>query len=197
MLNMSNVFYNYLAEILSKHFELKDFLGGDRLCLRMDSPENVVAINDALKDKNKERLETFEAKEYEYKSYKLSFKNRSNPFDVVVVPKINLTDDFMTTMRNYPLKSREKGDANDEIMLMIADNPIDSIISGTADLQKKGEPLYIENFIEQLRDDIESSSNDLPQNIKSLIDFILENRALDNDSEDSIYDYAKIGRAHV
>lgn len=190
---MSDKFFEYIANILISYFQNNEFQGGERYCLKMGSSENVERMNAKLSEKTKSFSEDFEINTLEYKTYSMEFNRGStSQYSVIVVPKIDeMTDDFMTTMRNYAL-DRQDNDSRKKIMLMIADNPIDSITSGTSDLQKKGQPFFIDNFIDKIKLDIDNDNFDLNYAKKRLLSVLLNKRQHEKESGESIYDYSII-----
>ena len=149
---MSNGFYNYIAKNTATFFQsIKDSIRpGERYCLRLDTEEMVVNVNDALQ--GYARLHGIEGT-YIYSPDYTTFTVRlSSGLELVVASKMNgMTDGFLVRLRNAQLT-----DAYFPI-LMIVHNPNDSIISGTCDLSSNGMPFHASTLIAQIEKDIKNS----------------------------------------
>ena len=143
---MLSEFFEYIAQQVVGYFtsNYSTLRPGERFCLRLDTEEMVQGVHSAL-----EAYTQHNAIQgiYSYKSVYSTFTIRvSQNTEVVVASKINgMTDDFLATLRNADLTAAHHP------ILMITNSPIDSIISGTADLSARGMPFHPDTLQKQIQ----------------------------------------------
>lgn len=138
MQNMLNEFYNYIANNTLCFFQSKgDALqSGERYCLKLDTEEMVVGVDDALRNvTSQNNIQGSYSYGDVYSTFTL--KISENMQVVVAAKRDGMTDDFLATLRNAELTE------NRFPILMITHSAIDTIISGTGDLAAKGMPFML------------------------------------------------------
>jgi DNA phosphorothioation-dependent restriction protein DptH len=127
---MSREFYNYLANRTIDFFNATDIKFGDKFILKLDSEEEVENYYSSI-EKRLEYLgvkETFKRIADDELFETASFITSSN-VKLVIIPELNITNAYLTTLRN----TVSVGHA----IFIVCHNPIDSIAGGTESLQKK------------------------------------------------------------
>lgn len=152
MHNMSNQFYDYIANLIIDNVNPKS---GDRFYIELDNqPEVDQLVNSLSKNPN---VEPFSWKHREgelYETFALIFDN--NHKLIVAHTSFNVTPGFLVTLRNQV--GEQQGVFNNTSLLSIMSEQLDSITGGGADLQKEGMPLHPDSVSENLAEEIENSS---------------------------------------
>ena len=197
MQNMLNEFYDYIAkntiDFFQKELDQGKLHPGERYSLRLDTAEMVEKVNDALKNTtaNANMQGTF-AYEGVYETYTIRL---SDSFEIVVAAKVNnMTDDFLTTLRNADLTIKKYP------ILMITYSTIDSIISGTGDMAAKGMPFHVDSIVSKLKNSIRSIELKISE--KVFLDYELIRKQADRYTDkSSLFEYSDLisvlGRGYV
>lgn len=145
MLNMSERFYDYIADTIFGYFNQNNtVLPGSRYSLKLDTMDMVDGVDRSLKKYAKERniYEEYDLGNLNYKTYTI---NLGDDMKLVVAAQSGqMTDDFFTTLRNTRF--------TDQLfpLLMITSTQNDSLISGTGDLSATGMPFNVENIVKSI-----------------------------------------------
>ena len=153
MLNELSNFYSTSASILYEFFSknVQDFKAGMRFSLKLDSEDLVAGIHNAL-----ENIVTYEGVigDFNYEQvYKTFTIKLSNGLEVIVASKINMTNDFLATLRNTDLLHKK------QILLILTNTYIETLYSGTGDLTAKGMPFNQEILFDTISNKINDSQN--------------------------------------
>lgn len=189
MHSMLKEFYDFIAKRINRYFLELSAEGalqkGESFCLKLDDPETVQEVSDALKEL---ALKENNLGSYEYEcmdgSIYRTFTLKVIDDEIIIAAQINgMTNDFLcATLRNA---------ANDagKPLLMISSNPIDSAKSGSRDMSANGMPFYADNLMDEIKKMAEESTQ-LSVLEKRILDFELKRR--DNDvfsDKASLYEY--------
>lgn len=192
---MLNEFYNYIANNTVSFFQGKGdtIRPGERYCLRMDTEELVLGVDQALRARTQQ--DGIQGS-YHYRDVYETFTIRlSGTMEVVVASKINgMTDDFLATLRNAELTEHQFP------ILMITHSPIDTITSGTGDLSANGMPFHAASIIAKVKEDIITAQLSVAD--RTLLEYELERKQNDRFSDkSSLYEYSDLltvlGRGYV
>ena len=179
---MSNQFYNYLTGCVIEYFERKELKDGDRFNITLETNEKV---NDFYNSLKKSKLK----KDFSYESYS-TFSLSLNGIDLIVAATVNnVTEDYLTTLRNLISGKEKKSLFEDKAILFIHNSTLDSIIGGSESLIKKGMPLNVDVIREKIKTLTNKFSIKDQEIINFALDNISENYHLDNSS---IFEYENI-----
>lgn len=158
MFNMSNQFYNYLAEELIRYWkdEENKLTKGNRYFLRLDEAEGVLAMANALKTVEPELVEQFEyVHEFgdPYKTFALKFGEIKL---VVAYTKEDVLTDYLALIRN--LVSDQQPGWENTALISIVSEQLDTIPGGSLDVQSEGMPLHVASLSQNLHEKILSSA---------------------------------------
>lgn len=185
MLSMSKEFYKYLAKRTVEYFISEIISSGNKYILKFDNKNDVEAYYNALDEVLDEEYDNIKTKyiaknDDDYETIGFSTKETVNLF---VVPELNITNAYMTRLRNTV--------QDNWAMLIVAHSPIDSIAGGTESLQKEGMPFHRDKLISDIHNQIEKS--DLSDAIKQMLLFDLDSKKNAGYMDSySIGDYAEI-----
>ncbi len=187
---MSNQFYEYLSKKLIDFFENEGILEGSKFFMLFDEKEQLCNFNDSLKEIGESNLICsrfdFEhpiSKET-YSTYLLNIKGKK----LIIASSLSASSGFLVTLRNCV--GDQIGDFKNSSLLILYHQSIDSIESGTRDLQKEGMPLSIDNITKNLDNDIEDCPK-LSTSSKEVIKFFLSNQ-INDFYENTLWDYETI-----
>lgn len=150
---MSKEFYNYLAQRTVDFFQSTLIQEGEKYILNFNDENEVHSFYEALD--NLLQIKADIKREYsiidddKYDTLGLTTKGNVCVF---VVPELNITQAYMTRLRNT-IKANWA-------MLIVACNSIDSISRGTESLSKEGLPFCRTQLVSDIKEKIESSSLD-------------------------------------
>lgn len=184
---MSKEFYNYLAQRTVDFFQSTLIQEGEKYILNFNDENEVHSFYEALD--NLLQIKADIKREYsiidddKYDTLGLTTKGNVCVF---VVPELNITQAYMTRLRNT-IKANWA-------MLIVACNSIDSISRGTESLSKEGLPFCRTQLVSDIKEKIESSSLDTASKHILLHDLESMNNARYMDSY-SITDYSDIIKA--
>lgn len=187
MHSMSKEFYNYLAQRTVDFFQSTLIQEGEKYILNFNDENEVHSFYEALD--NLLQIKADIKREYsiidddKYDTLGLTTKGNVCVF---VVPELNITQAYMTRLRNT-IKANWA-------MLIVACNSIDSISRGTESLSKEGLPFCRTQLVSDIKEKIESSSLDTASKHILLHDLESMNNARYMDSY-SITDYSDIIKA--
>ena len=192
---MLNEFYNYIANNTLCFFQSKgDALqSGERYCLKLDTEEMVVGVDDALRNvTSQNNIQGSYSYGDVYSTFTL--KISENMQVVVAAKRDGMTDDFLATLRNAELTE------NRFPILMITHSAIDTIISGTGELAAKGMPFHAQSIIEKIKDDISKAQLSIAD--RTLLEVELKRKQGDRYSDkSSLFEYSDLltvlGRGYV
>lgn len=182
---MSKEFYNYLAERTVSFFDSSTIKSGEKFILKLDSETEVAEYYNALNyvfNRDSRAIpyirhddETFET---------LSFMTgKNNNIQLIVIPEIDITNAYMTRLRNTV--------SMDQAIFIVCFKPIDSIAGGTESLQKEGMPFHKDILISDMIKAI--SNSNMSDGEKQVLYFDLKNKKnADYLDMYSIADYADI-----
>ena len=151
---MSKEFYNYLAQRTVDFFQSTLVPEGEKYILNFNSEHEVSDFYEALSCLLQIKAEI--KREYtiidDDKYNTLGFTTKGNVC-VFVVPELNITQAYMTRLRNT-IKANWA-------MLIVSCNSIDSISRGTESLSKEGLPFCRVQLIADIKEKIEQSTMDI------------------------------------
>jgi DNA phosphorothioation-dependent restriction protein DptH len=152
MPNMSNQFYNYLANHIFNFFEKTKIKNGDRFYLQLDSKHELDSLINAIK-------EVRDTIPFDYQhdlgdQYSTICVLINNVKIVIANTEENVKPDFLVTLRNEV--GEQKGVWKNTALLSIVTEQLDSIQGGSSDLQKEGMPLHPNFLYKILKEDIEN-----------------------------------------
>ena len=184
---MSKEFYNYLAQRTVDFFQSTLVPEGEKYILNFNSEHEVSDFYEALSCLLQIKAEI--KREYtiidDDKYNTLGFTTKGNVC-VFVVPELNITQAYMTRLRNT-IKANWA-------MLIVSCNSIDSISRGTESLSKEGLPFCRVQLIADIKEKIEQSTMDIASKQILLHDLDSKNNTGYMDSY-SITDYSDIIKA--
>ena len=187
MHSMSKEFYNYLAQRTVDFFQSTLVPEGEKYILNFNSEHEVSDFYEALSCLLQIKAEI--KREYtiidDDKYNTLGFTTKGNVC-VFVVPELNITQAYMTRLRNT-IKANWA-------MLIVSCNSIDSISRGTESLSKEGLPFCRVQLIADIKEKIEQSTMDIASKQILLHDLDSKNNTGYMDSY-SITDYSDIIKA--
>lgn len=192
---MLNEFYKYIANNTVSFFQSRQttIRPGERYCLRLDTEEMVVGVDQALRKKTS--MDGIQGS-YQYGVVYDTFTIKlSASAEVVVASQINgMTDNFLSTLRNAKLTEQQFP------ILMITSSPNDTITSGTGDLSSNGMPFHAASIISKIKEDIRSAELSAADRI--LLEVELERKQGDRFSDkSSLFEYSSLltvlGRGYV
>lgn len=164
---MSKEYYKYLVGRTVDFFKNKTIQSGEKFILSFNADEEVeaysVALDIFLDEQAIAKKEYIIQDDDEYKT--IGFDTNCG-VSVFVVPERNITQAYMTRLRNT-IKPNWA-------MLIVSCNSIDSISEGTENLQKEGLPFYRKKLIDDIDKKIMSSNLPMPQ--KRILLYDLENK---------------------
>lgn len=154
---MSNQFYKYLAEELIRYWkdEENKLTKGNRYFLRLDEPEEVLSMANALKSVEPDIVEKFEyVHEFgePYKTFALKFDDIKL---VVAYTKEDVLTDYLALIRN--LVSDQQPGWENTALISIVSEQLDTIPGGSLDVQSEGMPLNAISLSKNLHEKILSS----------------------------------------
>ncbi|WP_455644948.1 DNA phosphorothioation-dependent restriction protein DptH [Methanosphaera sp.] len=190
-------FYDYLSNKLIDYFkENNNISEGLGFYIHFDEKYQVEFLYNSLKKiANENRI---------YSEFKYTHKNSETPYNtysikindvkLVIAAEINdITHAFFTTLRNQVKKNKTDDDYDNvwenTALLVIYNNPIDSIQDGMENLEKKGRPFHVDSISNSLEDDINNS--ELSREDKEIVKFSLKEQDEDLYST-TIWDYENI-----
>ena len=187
---MSKEFYNYLAQRTVDFFQSTLVPEGEKYILNFNYEHEVSGFYEALscllqvKAEIKREYSVIDDDQYNA----LGFITKRKEVSVFVVPELNITQAYITRLRNT-IKPNWA-------MLIVSCNSIDSISRGTESLSKESLPFCRTQLIADVKERIKQSSLDVASKRILLHDLDLKNNAGYMDSY-SITDYSDIIKAIV
>lgn len=187
---MSNQFYNYLSSKLIDFFENEGILKGSKFFMLFEEEDRLRQFCYSLKEIGKERsiYRKFPFRhpisKKEYNTYSLNI----NGINLIIANSLNAKKGFLVTLRNCV--KDQKGSFENSALLILYHEAIDSIESGTRNLQKDGMPFSIDNIKKNLDNDI-VNSKDLTKSSKEIIKFFLS-KQINDFYENTLWDYETI-----
>lgn len=180
---MSEKFFNYIAERMIGYFDQecsnKNLNDGDRFCFKLDTPDLVQKVYDALKYYvySKDRLGSFSYQNYD------TFTVKCIGREIVIAAQVGgMTNDFFATLRNIPIQ------VNKNPILMITCTPIDTISSATRDLSASGMPFCAGKILKDLADNINRAH--LSDTERVLLKYELQQKQKDHFADQrSLFEY--------
>lgn len=149
MLNMSNLYYKFISEVLINFFKETALKPGDRYYIQLDDKDETKLLYNALKIHD--GVKPFEYRHELGEKYITFTLEIGNVNLVVSRTSEKVKPDFLVTLRNEV--SRQEGKWKGTALLSIVSEQLDSIQGGSSNLQKEGMPLhstYISNQLKQL-----------------------------------------------
>lgn len=183
---MLNGFCDYIARTIASYFQerAEGISKGSRYCLRLDTPELVKQTYETLQtllaQKNVKGYFNFKGV---YETFTLRLMDGKEL--VIAAKQPDITDDFFTALRNNALTE------NRFPILIITYSPIDSVVSGTADMSAFGMPFHAESLAQNISEDINKAH--LTAYEQNLLQAELDKRCSDRFSEkSSVYVYSDL-----
>lgn len=142
---MSNQFYNFIGNLLSKFFANEAHLNNnDRFYLHLPSYEHVESLFDALKQLPESHAfyYTHEKGDQEFKTISLNYENIKY---VIATTGPNTSEDFLVTLRNE--MSKQLNQWENTSLVLLCDIVKDSILGGSISLTNEGLPLHIKQIV--------------------------------------------------
>lgn len=148
---MLRAFYNYLAGMTLSFFDDVSLKRGDKYILKLENSDDVQAFYDSVKDLLVKKNRMVDCKLPNNSDEFITASFVVNDIQLVVVPEIDVTNAYLTRLRNW-LK-----ECVDKAILLICHNPVDSISDGSESLQKEGMPFHKKKFCSALENAIKNS----------------------------------------
>ncbi len=148
---MLRAFYNYLAGMTLSYFDEVSLKSGDKYTLKLENSDDVQAFYDSVKDHLVKDNRMVDCKLPTDGDEFITASFVVDGFQLVVVPEIDVTNAYLTHLRNWI------NDCADKAILLICHNPVDSISNGTESLQKEGMPFHKRMFCNTLENAIKNS----------------------------------------
>lgn len=182
---MLRAFYNYLAGMTLSYFDEVSLKRGDKYTLKLENSDDVQAFYDAVKDQLVKKNCMVDCKLPTDGDEFITASFVVNEIQLVVVPEIDVTNAYLTHLRNWI------NDCADKAILLICHNPVDSISNGTESLQKEGMPFHKKRFCSALENAIKNSKMN---NVEKQILFSSLTRVKDSGYLDSysLHDFEEI-----
>lgn len=181
---MSKQFYNYLAEKLKEFLKDKTVKPGERFYVQLDEKNQVEEFYEVLKSLSEaEKFIYKHEKGTEYESFLLNINNRK----LVVASTYNVTPGYLVTIRNA--SKEQQNEWNNTSLLIICDQPLDSIKGGCQDLRQDGMPFSVKKISSNLNLDIENSK--LSKADREILKFYMSKK-LDSSYNSTLWDYEEI-----
>ena len=183
---MLKEFYDYLAKRLLDYFSDVAVSHGDKLIINLDTVEEVKHLYNAIdqllcEEDNRIIYQQMDDEIFET----ISFKTKDD-IQLVIIPELDITNAYMTRLRNTIFEQCHKA-----AILIISNNPIDSISGGTESLQKEGMPFHKDEMIKNIKETIIASQ--IHPSEKQVLFFDLKNKEnVDYLEMYSLTDYAEI-----
>ncbi|MCD1262004.1 DNA phosphorothioation-dependent restriction protein DptH [Paenibacillus athensensis] len=183
MLNMSNLFYNYLAQQVLNYLNVLEIKSGDKFQIQFEKEGQVLELYLALKDLSDHDLFQIPLQDAVYDTYKINVESTQ----LIVAATVDGTSpDFLTFLRNK-VGSSDPEFTNTAI-LFIHHTTLDSIVKGTEGFQKEGMPFHFTSIIKDLEKRINDSGRTMAE--KMILKTILEKkRKAAFDEQNSIFSY--------
>jgi len=153
MLNMSNQFYDYIANLIIDYTK-NEGLSGNRFYLQLDSQEEIDHLVKSLNKNSQAEYFLYQHEQGEpYETFAICFDNHKL---IVANTSQSVKADFLVTLRN--LVGEQYGKFNNTSLISIVSEQLDSIEGGSSNLQKEGMPLHPDSIFNKLEKDIEMSN---------------------------------------
>ena len=183
---MLREFYDYLAKRLLDYFSYASIKHGEKLILNLATAEEVDHLYNAIDQqlcKEGKRIIYQQMDDELFET--ISFKTKDD-IQLVIIPEWDMTNAYMTRLRNTVFEQCAKA-----AILIIGNNPIDSISGGTESLQKEGMPFHKDELIKGIKETITESQ--IHPSEKQVLLFDLNNKEnADYLEMYSLTDYAEI-----
>lgn len=181
---MSKQFYNYLADKLKDYLKSEAVKPGERFYVQLDEKKQVEDFYEVLKALNEsEKFVYKHEKGNEYESFLLNINNTK----LVVASTYNVTPGYLVTIRNA--SKEQQNEWNNTALLIICDEPLDSIKGGCQDLRQDGMPFSVKKISSNLNSDIENSQ--LSKADSEILKFYMSKK-LDSSYNSTLWDYEEI-----
>ena len=181
---MSKQFYSYLTDKLISFLNSDNIKSGDRFYIQLDEKDQVEEFYNVLRDS--ELAEIFSYKHDKGSEYE-SFYMDINGVKLVIASTFNVTPGYLVTVRNA---SKVQLDVwKNTALLIICDQPLDSIKGGCLDLRQDGMPFSVKSISGNLVNEIDNSK--LSKSDREIIKFYM-NKKLDSSYNSSLWDYEEI-----
>lgn len=164
---MSKEFYKYLAKRTVDYFQSQSIKSGDKYILKFDNESEVESFYKALDIV----LDEYTGMKTEYvtvndDTYCTIGFSAMEPINIFVVPELEITNAYMTRLRNTV--------KDNWAMLIVCHSPIDSIAGGTESLQKEGMPFHRKQLVDDIKRRVQAA--DLTPAIKQLLLFDIKSK---------------------
>lgn len=182
---MLRAFYNYLAGMTLLYFDEVSLKRGDKYTLKLENSDDVQAFYDSVKDYLVRDNRMVDCKLPTDGDEFITASFVVDGVQLVVVPEINVTNAYLTHLRNWI------NDCEDKAIFLICHNPVDSISNGTESLQNEGMLFHKKRFCNTLENAIINSqmNNVERQIICSALEKVKESGYLDSYS---LHDFEEI-----
>ena len=185
MLNMSNQFYRYLSNKVVEFFDSNEVKAGERYYIQFDEKDQVEKFyNELSQSKNVNKFSYKHKLGSEYSTFSINLKD---DVKVVVASTINVTPAYLVTIRNA--SQEQENEWENTALLIICNEPNDSIKNGCRDMKTDGMPLNVRYISNNLNNEMEKSQ--LSKIDKEIVKFHI-NKKLSDVYNASLWDYEEV-----
>lgn len=182
---MSNQFYKYLSNKVVEYFESNEVKAGERYYIQLDEKDQVEKFyNELSQSENVNKFSYRHKLGSEYSTFSISLKD---DVKVVVASTINVTPAYLVTIRNA--SQEQQNEWENTALLIICNEPNDSIKNGCRDMKTEGMPLNVKYISNNLNNEMEKSQ--LSKIDKEIVKFHINNKLSDVYNA-SLWDYEEV-----
>lgn len=182
---MSNQFYRYLSNKVVEFFESNEVKAGERYYIQFDEKDQVEKFyNELSQSKNVNKFSYKHKLGSEYSTFSINLKD---DVKVVVASTINVTPAYLVTIRNA--SQEQENEWENTALLIICNEPNDSIKNGCRDMKTDGMPLNVRYISNNLNNEMEKSQ--LSKIDKEIVKFHI-NKKLSDVYNASLWDYEEV-----
>ena len=182
---MSNQFYRYLSNKVVEFFDSNEVKAGERYYIQFDEKDQVEKFyNELSQSKNVNKFSYKHKLGSEYSTFSINLKD---DVKVVVASTINVTPAYLFTIRNA--SQEQENEWENTALLIICNEPNDSIKNGCRDMKTDGMPLNVRYISNNLNNEMEKSQ--LSKIDKEIVKFHI-NKKLSDVYNASLWDYEEV-----
>lgn len=182
---MSNQFYRYLSNKVVEFFDSNEVKAGERYYIQFDEKDQVEKFyNELSQSKNVNKFSYKHKLGSEYSTFSINLKD---DVKVVVASTINVTPAYLVTIRNA--SQEQENEWENTALLIICNEPNDSIKNGCRDMKTDGMPLNVRYISNNLNNEMEKSQ--LSKIDKEIVKFHI-NKKLSDVYNASLWDYEEV-----
>ena len=189
MPNMLKQFYKYLIRKTVDHFE-DNLNQGERYFIQFEEKEDVNEFYNVISNDSRARNfeYNYEDEEKQYNTYRTKYIEVNGKKLIIAATVNDITPNYLIILRN--MLDEKVEEFENASILFIFDEEIDSILGGAKNLLEEGQPLYIGQISNNLKDDMKSS--DLKKHEEEILKFHLNNISNKNNEQAFIWDLEEV-----